>query len=346
MMVNGDRWARFLLTFIWVGLVAAEARAAEPRIEAPRRVADLGAREPGPKLSIDFPIRNAGKGTLEITRVLPSCGCMVARYDRRLASGARGAVRVLFDTAGRHGAVRVNVAVESNDPETPRLLLTVQAVLRRAVEVSPGEDVLVPIDAGTPAEQELILRSYEKGPFRVTGVRCSLPGVTTRLLSRSEVAQRIAENPAACQIIHLTIPAGASEKAFDATVTIQTNSPRRPRLTVRLTGVPGAAVSVSPPHLYFGAVNPRQAKPVTRAISLFQPRGGVRVTGVESSDPRLRLRVEPDPSGVLCDVVVEYGGGWPLGLTRGTITIRTDDPRRPRIRVPFTAEVVEEGAPA
>jgi Protein of unknown function (DUF1573) len=339
------RFTGLLLT-VMLAMGIAAAGAAEPRLEVPKRVLNGGEVEPGPKLVLEFPIRNAGDGTLEITRVAPGCGCMVARYDRRLAPGARGAIRVLFDTAGRHGAIRKNIAVESNDPDTPRLVLTVQMLLRRAVEVSPGEEVTLPLESGRAGEQELVLRSYEKGPFRVTSVVCSLPGAQTRLLSPMEVAERLGEKPDACAIVHLTLPAAASERAFEATVTIETNSRRRPRLEVRLCGVPRTAVSVNPPHLYFGTVSRRKGQAVTRAISLFRPRGNVHVLSVESSDPRLRLRVEPDPSGTLCDVVVEYPGGWPLGLARGTITICTDDPRRPKIRVPFTAEVAEEADPA
>jgi hypothetical protein len=328
------------------GVTSPASSAKEPRLAAAKRVIDLGVREPGPTLAIAFPIRNAGSAPLEITRVVPSCGCMVARYDRRLMPGAKGAVRILFDSAGRHGPVRKNIAVESSDPRNPRIVLTVQVTLRRAVEVSPGETITLPMNEGAPTQGEILLRSHEKAPLSITRVSCSLPGAQTRLLSAAEVAQRVADEPAACRVVQLTIPAEASRAAFEATVTIETSSPRRPRIPVQVTGVPRAAVSVNPPHLYFGNVARTSGEPVMRIITLFRPRGGVRVTGVEATDPHLTLRVEPDPSGALCDVLAVYEGGWPLGLKRGTITIRTDDPQRPQVRVPYSAEVAEEVEPA
>lgn len=340
------REVRWIIAALLLGVTAAgTARAnagAEPRIEATKRVIDLGVREPGPRVAIEFPLRNVGKAPLEITRAVPACGCMVARFDRRLLPGAKGAVRVLFDTEGRHGEIKKNIAVESTDPKTPRLVLTVRVLLRRAVEVSPGETIVLPTSEGRPTESQITLRSHEKSLLQIKRVTCSLPGVTTRVLTSAEVAERVAEGPGACQMIDLQFPETASVAAFDATVTIETNSLKRPRIAVQVTGVPRAAVSVQPPHLYFGNVARGKGEPVLRVITLFRPRGGVRVTGVEATDPNLSLKVEADPSGALCDVLAVYAGGWPLGLKRGTITIRTDDPKRPVVRVPYSAEVGEE----
>jgi hypothetical protein len=334
-----------LTATLLLGAAAGTARAAQPRIEATKRVIDLGVQEPGPRLTIDFPIRNAGTAPLEITRVAPMCGCMVARYDRRLLPGAKGSVRVFFDSAGRHGEVRKNITVESTDPKTPRLVLTVRALLRRAIEVSPGETITLPMKEGQPTQGELILRSHEKAAFQITRVTCSLPGARTRLLSSAEIAERVPENPDACRGVQFEIPEEASRTTFETTVVLETTSPRRPRIAVQVTGVPRAAVSVNPPHLYFGNVARKKSEPVLRVITLFRPQGGVRVTGLEASDPHLKLSVEADPSGALCDVLAVYEGGWPLGLKRGTITIRTSDPQRPQVRVPYSAEVSDETEP-
>lgn len=328
-----------------LGAVAGAARAAEPRIEVAKRVIDLGVREPGARLTIDFPIRNAGKAPLEITRVVPSCGCMVPRYDRRLLPGAKGVLRVLFDTAGRHGEFRKNIAVESSDPATPRIVLTLRVLLRRAVEVTPGETITLPTVEGQATESEIVLRSHEGGPLKITRVTCPFPGSETRLLAPEEVAQRVGERPEECRIVRVRFPESAGHTAFDTTVLIETGSPRRPRIPIQVTGVPRAAVSVDPPHLYFGEVTRTGRVPVLRVITLFRRKGDVRVTSVEAGDPHLKITVEADRGGSLADVLAVYEGGWPLGLKRGTITIRTDDPQRPRVRVPYTAEVSEQAIP-
>jgi hypothetical protein len=42
---------------------------------------------------------------------------------------------------------------------------------------------------------------------------------------------------------------------------------------------------------------------------------------------------------------VIYQGGWKPGIVDGKLTIRTDDPQRPLLRIPYTAEVTDEPEP-
>jgi len=317
---------------------SAAAAPSGPRLQVEKLVQDAGMVAPGPQLRFVFPMRNTGTTPLEITRVNPGCHCLSAEYDRHLAPGARGTICIVFDTAGRRGIIEKHITVESTDPDTPRLGLTVKAVLHEVVEVTPGEDVTLPLDSGASAEQELILRSYEKKPLEVTRV--------VWMLDRDQIALRVPGDATKYQIVQLTFPASAAEKAFDETVTIHTNSPGRPKVTVHLYGVPRSAVTASPPHLYFGAVATTGGEPTMRVISLFRRHGGFKVVGVDAPDAHLRVSINPDPSGTLCDVVVTYSSGWTPGTVEGTITIHTDDPQRPTIVVPYTADVSSTASPA
>jgi hypothetical protein len=325
---------------------SAAAAPSGPRLQVEKLVQDAGMVAPGPQLRFVFPMRNTGTTPLEITRVNPGCHCLSAEYDRHLAPGARGTICIVFDTAGRRGIIEKHITVESTDPDTPRLGLTVKAVLHEVVEVTPGEDVTLPLDSGASAEQELILRSYEKKPLEVTRVVCSSPTTEARMLDRDQIALRVPGDATKYQIVQLTFPASVAEKAFDETVTIHTNSPGRPKVTVHLYGVPRSAVTASPPHLYFGAVATTGGEPTMRVISLFRRHGGFKVVGVDAPDAHLRVIINPDPSGTLCDVVVTYSSGWTPGTVEGTITIHTDDPQRPTIVVPYTADVSSTASPA
>jgi hypothetical protein len=315
-----------------------------PQIRVMKATHDAGQMAPGAKLTLVFPIQNAGTAPLRIQRVRLSCGCLAAEYDRELRPGGRGAVRIVFDTSGRRGRVEKHVTIESNDPNAPVSTLTIRALLRHKVEVAPSEEIAVPIDEGEPAQQELIVRSYEKAPLRIARVLCSSPGIRTRLLTPAEVADRVPDDPKTVQIVEVTVPARNDLKASEETITLITSSAARPRIPVRLSLVPRGAVAASPPHLYLGQVASRGAEPLTRAISLFRKEGPFRVLRVDAPPP-LRARVDPDPSGRLADVTVTYTGGWKPGMVSGVITIVTDDPQRPRIRVPYTAEVSDEPEP-
>jgi hypothetical protein len=325
---------------------SAAAAPPGPRLQMEKRVQDAGMLAPGPQLRFVFPIENTGTAPLEITQVNPGCHCLSTEYDRRLAPGAHGSIRIIFDSGGRRGTIEKHISVETNDPESARVMLTVKAVLHDPVEVTQGEDVTVPLSPGTSAEQELMLRSYENKPLQVTRVVCSSPTTAARMLDRDQILQRVPGSPDRFQIVQLSFPASAADKAFDETVTIYTNSAGRPRITVRLYGVPRSAVTASPPRLYFGPVASTGGGPIMRVISLFRRRGGFKVLSVDAPDAHLRVTVTPDPSGTLSDVVVVYGGGWKPGIVEGTITIHTDDPQRPTILVPYTADVSATTSPA
>jgi hypothetical protein len=327
-----------LIALLAAGPPGARAKAPVPRLQATMEL-DAGEAMSGSPLHVSFPIRNVGTAPLEIARITPECRCMVSRYERRLAPGARGAIRVTFDTSGRGGRVEKHLTVETNDPAQPVITLTLKAVLRQMVEVSPSERIRVPVRPGEAAEQELVLRSYDKTPLQITRVVCSSPTTQARLLPREEVERRMPEDTSAFQIVQITFPASSTRKAFQETVTIDTSSVARPRITVRLDGKLLKAFAVRPKALEFGPVSSKSGTPVTRGFDLLRQWGAFKVLGADVPDPRLQVRVEPDPSDALFHVVVVYDGGWKPGKVEGVITIRTDEPHRPQIRVPYTAWV-------
>jgi Protein of unknown function (DUF1573) len=343
-----------MLPHLWLSLLVAcgpagtPAETPAPRLEATNTLYDAGELVAGPSIRFQFPIKNAGTAPLQITRVSPGCGCLVAAYDRQLAPGASGTIAVVFNTAGSHGRVEKHITVETNDPQSARLLLTARAVLQQAVEVSPTEEIVLtsPPGPGEAVEQELLVRSYEKEPLQITRVACSSPSTQAAVLPHKRIGRRIAWRPDAFQVVKLTFPPGAVGKAIDETVTIDTNSQVRPHITVHLHSLPPSAVTAKPQRLYFGRVGRTADKPQQRVIVLSK-RGAApdqtarfQVLGVDAPDP-LTVRVEPDPSGNLCEVIVEFQGGGKPGLIAGYIRIQTDDPERPEIQVPYTAMVGE-----
>jgi hypothetical protein len=337
----------FLSVLAAYGLAAAPAEPPVPRLEVANMVYDAGELVPGPRIRFVFPIRNVGTAPLEITRVKPSCGCLTPEYDRQLAPGASGTIAVRFDTSGLHGHFEKHITVETNDPQAARIVLTTKVVLHQGVEVSPTENITLPLPVrpGEAVQEELVLRSYEKKPLRITRVTCSLPTTRSHLLTQEQIRQRVHTDPSAFQILQLTFSASALGKSFDETVAIDTNSIARPRITVRLRNIPRSAVTAQPQLLYFGRVSSTVSKPIKRVIALshwgdtLHRSERFQIIGAYASDPSLHLHVEHDAGSPLCEVIVEYEGGWKPGMVAGVITIRTGDPKRPKILVRYVAQV-------
>jgi hypothetical protein len=297
-----------------------------------------GQLEPGPQFDYTFPIRNEGTAPLSILRAEADCICISPEFDPVIEPGATGSVRIRFDTKGRVGLMRKNVTVETNDPERPQFVLTLVAMLRLPVEVSPGTEIMLPLAAGEEATTEITLHATQGKTLTLGPIRASHPALRPRVLKRKEVAERVQADLARTQIVLVSIPKSLAGKAFDAVLSIPTNSPKTPVVTVRLHGYPQTAVAATPPRLYFGEAKASGGPRLMRIVALQRREGAFKVLSVESSDPALRLQVSQERANYW-EVVALYEGGWPKGIHRGVLTIRTDDPQRPILKVPFSADV-------
>jgi Protein of unknown function (DUF1573) len=316
----------------------AEDAPGVPKMKVLKLEHNAGQLEPGPQYDYTFPIRNEGTAPLEIRRAEADCMCVVPAFDRVIPPGGTGAVRIRFNTRGRIGIMLKHVTVETNDPAQPQVVLTLSAMLRLPVEVSPSEEIMLPLPAGEATTTEITLHATQGRTLELGPIRASQPGIRVRALSRKQVAERIPADVARTQILQVTIPTALAGKAFDAMLTISTNSARRPSVVVRLHGYPRTAVDARPTRLYFGEVKAEKSAPLLRLIALFRRQGGFKVLGAEASDKDLRLQISQERSDYW-EVLAVYEGGWPKGVHEGVITIRTDDPLRPVVRVPYRADV-------
>jgi len=88
---------------------------------------DFGKVETGEKIGYIFTFLNTGKGNLVINSVSTSCGCTVPKYDKKpLASGEKGSLEVIFNTAGYDGIQTKTITVQSN-ATTPVVILKITA---------------------------------------------------------------------------------------------------------------------------------------------------------------------------------------------------------------------------
>lgn len=101
-----------------------------PRLVVAEKIHDLGSVPADDHVPCKFAIRNAGSGPLTITEVKPGCGgCVeILSYPTRpLDPGQQGNIEVALLTKKLSGRVQKQLAVRSNDPRRPTMVLTIQA---------------------------------------------------------------------------------------------------------------------------------------------------------------------------------------------------------------------------
>jgi hypothetical protein len=292
---------------------------------------DAGIVQAGAVLKFDFPVRNVGKGPLQIFGAKADCGCAVPSFEKLVPPGATRPVRVTMNTRGMYGRIEKHVYVECDDPDQASLLLTVKATLPDHVQVLPRPEVLLPTVRGRESRTRVTLHAADGEAVRIREVGCDRPWVKV-----TPVAPATEGGDPGLVIV---VAPDAPDAGFEATIRVSTSHSRKPWLSFKLFGQPQGAVTAQPPRVDFGHLSPDSATPVTRLLSLSRRQGAFKVLRVETSDPALKVTLQPDATPRYCELEVAYLGGWTGQQIEGKIIIHTDDPGRPRLEVPYSAEV-------
>ncbi len=135
------RTFRHSVVFLLLGAVlftAAFAAGKAAKIVFKTDMWDFGKIKQGVPATHEFVFKNEGDDVLQIGNVESSCGCTAALVsDKKVDPGKSGKIKVTFNSTGYAGAVVKYVYVETNDPNSQRLQLKIQA----AVDVPPQPQI-------------------------------------------------------------------------------------------------------------------------------------------------------------------------------------------------------------
>jgi hypothetical protein len=320
-----------------IGLLAAVASAGPcaARPEAQLLVArhDFGERFVGELPPAVFSVANRGNAPL-LLRPRPCCGLSVTGTQRPIPPGA---TRQLVVTTPRppEGLYRKTLRVGTNDPKSPELQFELVARIKAAIQILPGDQLAIPLQAGNSSSQIVTLRSNDEPEFTITSIRCS-----ESHLQCKEVAPplaRAADEPRRYRAVEVTLAADGPATAREGLVVIGTTCKRCPEVTLHVFGLSNNGVTAHPPRLDFvpGKGNAVADLP----LFLSRASGPFKILGIATSDPRAKVKVlEEDPTGLGVTLLVSFWANEQQGVFQGTITIRTDDPDRPVVVVPYSAE--------
>ena len=116
----------FILLIVLHTSIAAQLETGHPKIEFLEPTTfDFGKVIGGEKVSHTFKFKNTGNADLEIYLVKTSCRCTASLLSNKIIKpGAAGELQVAFSSAGYIGKVIRTTDILSNDPENPRIKVT------------------------------------------------------------------------------------------------------------------------------------------------------------------------------------------------------------------------------
>jgi hypothetical protein len=302
------------------------AKAQLPAIGVREVTQDGGTVEEGTIIKYRFTVTNRGGADLELMEVKPSCGCTVPRWDKVIKPAAQGVVEAEVNTAHFRGPFAKHLTVFSNDPERPHLDLALTARVSPLVQVDPGLVALLSVE-DQPVTQEFTLERTGGHSMRILDVTTQ-PYLQTELIAlqgQGRYKLRVTATP--------DTPLGRSS----IPVIVRTDLPKADSLT--LTLLLDRGIVTVPPSVFWslpvGEINGR----VESTLTISRAKEPFHVTAATVDDPKLQAKLETAREGQEYRVRLSYHGGWGVGQVQKTLTLATDDPKQPLIKVPVLAIV-------
>lgn len=345
-----DRRCVYWISVLLVGLLAGSSMVAaaqevgkdspRPRAVVVDPIHDLGERAYGSETTHVFVVRNEGNAPLSIHKVESTCACTASDFDAEIAPGGEGEIELTFRAETQPGPMAVQVGVITNDPDSPRLELTLKADVRYHVSARPGF-VRYIVYQGFESDSRVVqhLWAADGKPMRITGVETPYDFVSA---SFHEAAsdERLDDVAAEQQwIVETRIDPDAPIGPLAGFLTIHTDHPRQKLVELPLHGFVRPMFAVTPPTLDLGRLEGGKAYQRSLHVKNFASEK-IEVTGAETTVEGIEVVevVEDDPGRIYWLRLV-IGPEVSEGELSGKVRIKTASPKKPLLEVPIQGTV-------
>lgn len=321
----------FVLLLLPLAAASAQEIVSGPRAVAAELVKDLGTVFRGDPAKHVFTLRNEGGETLEIVEVKPTCGCTVAKFDRRIAPGESGSIEAVVDTEKIRGAIAKSIQVFTNDPSNPKISLVIKANVRARVEAEPGYARFLAVEGEGEQTSSQTVWAPGRADFEIVKVVSPYRFVTADF-RRAEAGDGRARKGEAEWRIDLTLKANAPSGALADHLQVHTNHPQEKVLKIPVSGFVRPVLTVTPRIADFG--RRELTGPQTASLEIKNlGSAAVSLGEVASSVEGLEAAVEPVEDGRHYKVVLTLSPAMAKGPFTGKLTIATSSTRLPQLEV-------------
>lgn len=301
---------------------------------------DFGTLVRGDRPVHEFVVHNSGDAVLEVFDATSSCGCTVIDFDRRIAPGESGVVRIAVETEEQAGAFAVSVGLLTNDSGNPQINLTLKADLADRVRIEPGYVRFVTSEGfSDPLISQQRIYAADGNSLRVLSATSPYPFMETRLRD-ANADERAPNGPKAQWILEVLLLPSAPVGTMNGEIVLQLEHPYRESSRISVFGAVQPVLIAVPEVLEIGEVRLDEGL-----------RGSFRVDNTGSEPLRL-VRVESNVPGLVLEIdptAGEEGKRWYVnlrfepdtrrGLIKGVVRIHTTSAQRPVLEVPINGSV-------
>jgi len=187
----------------------------------------------GDEYKVTFVITCNDEVPLEIKSLKPSLAYLQTKLEKEESGGkVRYLVRVLIPPTAPPGNLVGNIAVETNHPKAPLLNLPVYGVILQEITLEPNYVHFGNVTSGQVVEREVDI-SKRKGTFNIKTITSTNPHVSAEI-------ETPPVEPGRRYKLKLRYDGKAEAGALQGQVTILTDDPEQPQLTLRFSGIIGS----------------------------------------------------------------------------------------------------------
>lgn len=326
-----------LLLAVWIGaglsaLMSQAAPAKQDSAPAPKihfsdAKFEFGRLLAGEIVKHEFAFTNTGDAELVISNVVPACGCTsLTEWTKNIPPGGKGMIPLQFNSTGILGLVNRSVAVSSNDPEQPTVVLMLEGVVWQQVEVRPNMALIqMPPDGSQQFSTTLKITNQMDAPMKLEAPVSSVPQFRARI-------EELAAGKEFNLIVDTVAPLPPGN--IQGTITIATSSKEMPQLSIPVMALAQPMVLVSPTQMFLPAVPPDSPQPYIITVKNQSP-NPITVTNAACDAPDTTVVIRETVPGKEFELVVAFPKDMKAipGKTF-TISADTSSPNFPKITIP------------
>ena len=251
-----------LLTFLFTSLPSVSQEAAPAPLQSGAKAVlsshshDFGTVARADIAETTFEITNEGTEALVIRDVQTSCACAVVELDRTIEPGEKGEIKVSVDTDFIDGTYQATVALYTNDPEQPRIDLTLEVETTPYLYAEPGY-VRYRVHQNFPGDGAVRQLVFAKKPtdFKILRLESTLSQVKTSFWEVPE-EQRDERHDGAQWVVETRLDKDAPVGTMGGWLRIYTDHPKQSKASIPVSGHVRPVFAVTPHEADFGSLDP------------------------------------------------------------------------------------------
>jgi len=261
----------------------------------------------------------------------------VAEFDKVIPPGQEGKIHLVIDAKRVHSHFDKNAKVYSNDPEHPMTMIYIAGTITPLISITPSARLYLQGHYGETVKKRITFKSNENDlDFAITKIESNIDDKITYDFSPGAEDQTwvidVWKNP--------TLPT----MNMSGAMTVYTNSELAPTKSLNVQVVTKSLITVVPAAVNFGRVKfgsgGEAGRPVTRNLVVRKSAGEFTIEDVAFSTDHFVGEIESSATGTRYNIKVTFQPPQkkkPNQTHIGWMTIRTDDPREPELKVRLVA---------